>query len=54
MGDLANEKAVVDMVGRVHGVKKLRVCDASIFPMLPRANTHFPVMMAAEVIADRW
>ena len=54
MGDLANEKAVVDMVGRVHGVKNLRVCDASIFPMLPRANTHFPVMMAAEVIADRW
>jgi len=22
--------------------------------MLPRANTHFPVMMAAELIADRW
>jgi hypothetical protein len=21
---------------------------------LPRANTHFPVMMAAELIADRW
>ena len=54
MGASANEKAVVDMVGRVHGVKNLRVCDASIFPMLPRANTHFPVMMAAELIADRW
>jgi choline dehydrogenase/5-(hydroxymethyl)furfural/furfural oxidase len=54
MGDLANEKAVVDTVGRVHGIKNLRVCDASIFPMLPRANTHFPVMMAAELIADRW
>ena len=54
MGDLANEKAVVDTAGRVHGIKNLRVCDASIFPMLPRANTHFPVMMAAELIADRW
>jgi 5-(hydroxymethyl)furfural/furfural oxidase len=38
----------------VIGVESLRVCDASIFPMLPRANTNFPVMMAAEVIADRW
>jgi choline dehydrogenase/5-(hydroxymethyl)furfural/furfural oxidase len=54
MGDLTNETAVVDTVGRVHGVKNLRVCDASIFPMLPRANTHFPVMMAAELMADRW
>ncbi len=54
MGDLANETAVVDMNGRVHGIKNLHVCDASIFPMLPRANTHFPVMMAAELIADRW
>jgi choline dehydrogenase/5-(hydroxymethyl)furfural/furfural oxidase len=54
MGDLANEKAVVDTAGRVHGIKNLRVCDASIFPMLPRANTHLPVMMAAELIAERW
>jgi choline dehydrogenase/5-(hydroxymethyl)furfural/furfural oxidase len=54
MGESANEKAVVDTVGRVHGIKNLRVCDASIFPMLPRANTHLPVMMAAELIADRW
>jgi choline dehydrogenase-like flavoprotein len=54
MGASANEKAVVDMNGRVHGIKNLRVCDASIFPMLPRANTHFPVMMAAELIAERW
>ena len=54
MGESANEKAVVDTAGRVHGIKNLRVCDASIFPMLQRANTHFPVMMAAELIADRW
>lgn len=54
MGDPRNEQTVVDINGRVLGVQSLRVCDASIFPMLPRANTHFPVMMAAEVIADRW
>jgi choline dehydrogenase/5-(hydroxymethyl)furfural/furfural oxidase len=54
MGDPRQEQAVVDTSGRVIGVASLRVCDASIFPMLPRANTHFPVMMAAELIADRW
>jgi choline dehydrogenase/5-(hydroxymethyl)furfural/furfural oxidase len=54
MGDPRQEQTVVDTSGRVIGVESLRVCDASIFPMLPRANTHFPVMMAAELIADRW
>ena len=54
MGDPRNEQTVVDADGRVLGVQSLRVCDASIFPILPRANTHFPVMMAAELIADRW
>jgi len=54
MGDPRQEQTVVDASGRVIGVESLRVCDASIFPMLPRANTHFPVMMAAELIADRW
>ena len=28
------------------------VADASIFPMIPCANTNFPTMMAAEKIAD--
>jgi len=54
MGDPRQEQTVVDTSGRVIGVESLRVCDASIFPMLPRANTHLPVMMAAELIADRW
>ena len=54
MGDRDNENSVVDSAGRVIGIGGLRVCDASIFPVLPRANTHFPVMMVAEVIADRW
>jgi 5-(hydroxymethyl)furfural/furfural oxidase len=33
----------------VHG---LRVADASIFPVVPCANTNLPTMMTAEKIAD--
>ena len=38
--------------GRVRGVHGLRVVDASIFPVIPCANTNFPTMMVAEKIAD--
>ena len=44
--------AVTDQAGRVRGVHGLRVVDASIFPVVPCANTNFPTMMAAEKIAD--
>ena len=44
--------AVVDTQGRVKGVQGLRVIDASIFPVVPCANTNFPTLMAAEKIAD--
>jgi 5-(hydroxymethyl)furfural/furfural oxidase len=44
--------SVTDEEGRVRGVEGLRVADASIFPVAPRANTNFPVMMAAEKIAS--
>jgi 5-(hydroxymethyl)furfural/furfural oxidase len=44
--------AVTDHQGRVRGVHGLRVVDASIFPVVPCANTNFPTMMAAEKIAD--
>lgn len=54
MGDARNELTVVDPFGCVIGYDSLRICDASIFPRLPRANTHFPVMMAAELLAERW
>jgi 5-(hydroxymethyl)furfural/furfural oxidase len=43
--------AVVDNQGRVKGVQGLRVVDASIFPVVPCANTNFPVLMSAEKIA---
>jgi 5-(hydroxymethyl)furfural/furfural oxidase len=44
--------AVTSASGRVRGVHGLRVVDASIFPMIPCANTNFPTMMVAERIAD--
>jgi 5-(hydroxymethyl)furfural/furfural oxidase len=44
--------SVVDTQGRVKGVQGLRVVDASIFPVVPCANTNFPVLMTAEKIAD--
>jgi 5-(hydroxymethyl)furfural/furfural oxidase len=43
--------AVVDAQGRVKGIQGLRVVDASIFPVVPCANTNFPTLMAAEKIA---
>jgi choline dehydrogenase-like flavoprotein len=31
----------------------LRVVDASIFPAVPRANTHLAAVMVGELMADR-
>ena len=39
---------VLDPHLRVHGIEGLRVCDASVMPDIPRANTNFPTMMIAE------
>lgn len=43
--------AVVDPMGRVRGVENLRVADASIMPIIPRANTNLPTLMIAEKLA---
>ncbi|MDB5653830.1 MAG: glucose-methanol-choline oxidoreductase, partial [Tardiphaga sp.] len=51
MGAADDPKAVVDSVGRVHGIDRLRVIDASVMPSLPRANTNLAVMMIAEKLA---
>ena len=44
--------AVVDQFGKVHGMDKLRVVDASIMPDCIRANTNVTTMMIGEHIAD--
>jgi 5-(hydroxymethyl)furfural/furfural oxidase len=52
MGADDDPMAVTDSTGRVRDVPGLRVVDASVFPVVPRANTNFPVLMTAEKIAD--
>ena len=49
----AGSDAVVDGECRVHGVDGLLVIDASVFPSVPRANTHLMVLATAEVMARR-
>jgi 5-(hydroxymethyl)furfural/furfural oxidase len=52
MGSEDDPMAVTSPSGQVRGVYGLRVVDASIFPMIPCANTNLPTMMVAEKIAD--
>ncbi|WP_428485500.1 GMC family oxidoreductase [Rhodopila sp.] len=52
MGADDDPMAVTDPAGRVRGVEGLRVVDASVFPVVPCANTNFPVLMTAEKMAD--
>jgi 5-(hydroxymethyl)furfural/furfural oxidase len=52
MGAPGDPYAVADPAGRVYGVDGLRACDASIMPVVPRANTNVPCMMIGEKIAD--
>jgi 5-(hydroxymethyl)furfural/furfural oxidase len=52
MGADDDPMAVTNAAGKVRGVEGLRVVDASLFPMVPCANTNFPTLMTAEKIAD--
>jgi 5-(hydroxymethyl)furfural/furfural oxidase len=52
MGAADDPMAVTDPAGRVRGVPGLRVVDASLFPVVPCANTNIPTLMTAEKIAD--
>jgi 5-(hydroxymethyl)furfural/furfural oxidase len=52
MGRPDDPMAVVDTQGRVKGIQGLRVVDASIFPVVPCANTNLPTLMTAEKIAE--
>ncbi|MCQ2006242.1 GMC family oxidoreductase [Rhizobium sp. NRK18] len=52
MGHADDDAAVTSPTGRVHGVEGLRVCDASLMPSIPCANTNIPTIMIAERVAD--
>ncbi len=45
--------AVVDTDCRVIGYEALRVCDASVMPDLPKANTHLTTVAIAERLVER-
>ncbi|MEN9645765.1 MAG: hypothetical protein RL238_2434 [Actinomycetota bacterium] len=51
MGAVDDPLAVVDPRCRVIGHERLWVCDASVMPRVPRANTHYPTVMVAERVA---
>ena len=48
MGPAADPMAVVDAHLRVHGVRGLRVVDASVMPSITSGNTNSPTLMIAE------
>ena len=52
MGDESRPDTVVDPRLRVKGIKGLRVCDASIMPLVTNGNTNAPALMIGEKCAD--
>jgi choline dehydrogenase-like flavoprotein len=52
MGPADDAGAVVDERGFVHGVRGLRVADASIMACVPSANTNIPTIMIGERIGE--
>ena len=47
-----DEMAVVDEKLKVHGIRGLRVADASIMPIITSGNTNAPAIMIGEKVAD--
>ena len=52
MGLADDPTAVVDQTGRVHGLRGIRVADASIMPDCIRANTNATSILIGERVAD--
>jgi choline dehydrogenase len=51
MGPAGQREAVVDPRGRIHGLANAYVADASIMPVIPRANTNMPALVVGLRIA---
>ncbi|MFI1928990.1 GMC family oxidoreductase [Streptomyces sp. NPDC020330] len=51
MGPESDPWAVADQEGRVHGIRNLRIADASLFPVIPSAPTNLTTLMLAEKLA---
>ena len=52
MGSSDNREAVVDSHGKVHGLSRIRIVDASIMPAATNGNTNSPTIMIAEKLSD--
>ena len=52
MGAPGDRMAVTSASGKVRGVEGLYICDASLMPTIPCANTNLPTIMMAEKISD--
>jgi choline dehydrogenase-like flavoprotein len=52
MGNSRDAMAVVNERAEVIDYQNLWLCDASILPTLPRANTHLPVVMVANRVSE--
>ncbi len=52
MGPDGDEMAVVDQYGKVYGIDRLYVADASIMPTIPSVPTNLTCLMIGEVLAD--
>jgi choline dehydrogenase len=51
MGPAGERDSVVDARGKVHGLDNAYVADASIMPVIPRANTNMPALVVGLRIA---
>jgi choline dehydrogenase len=53
MGPSPESGDVVDALGRVHGVERLSVIDASIIPDPPSGFPHLVTLMLAEHLSEK-
>ena len=51
MGPASDREAVVDARGKLHGLDNVYVADASVIPVIPRANTNMPALVVGLRIA---